>query len=192
MAWNATTILNRAKEFVKTYADEDRVTIDDVRTAFEEFALESRAFRETETFNSVANQKVYTLSKVLYPTVVKYDGAEIPYGEMDGVQSYRMEPSRLILNFEPDAGKPIVVDGYSIPANINTVTLQPEQYLMDAVAYNAAAKVLTRYGDGQAVSRAQVYLAYYRNALQQIYKQQNQGNPQRGGRPIRPRAISIV
>ncbi|MCX7689107.1 MAG: hypothetical protein N2045_14190, partial [Fimbriimonadales bacterium] len=129
---------------------------------------------------------------VLYPTLVKYDGSEIPQGEIPDTQSYRVEPSRLILNFEPAPGKPLVVEGYSVPSNINAVTLEPEQYWMDAVAYNAAAKVLTRYGDAQAVSRAQVYLAYYRNALKELYKQQSQGVRQRGARPVRPRHISLT
>ncbi len=192
MAWNATTILNRAKEFVKTYGDEDRVTSDDVRIAFEEFAIETRAFRGTQNITTVANQRVYALSTVLFPTRVKYDGEEIPYGYTEGIASYRVEPSRLILNFDPPAGKPIVVEGYTVPTNINTVELNPEQYLMDAVAYLAAAKVLSRYGDAQAISRAQVYIAYYKNAVKELFKQQSQRAFERGGAPIRTRRISIV
>jgi len=62
----------------------------------------------------------------------------------------------------------IRVIGYGIPSNINTVVLEPEQQLMDAVAMLAASKYLVLYSDPQTQSRAGTLLANYQAVVQQF------------------------
>lgn len=193
MAWSEATILARAKEFVRTYADEERVGLDDVRAAFAQFAIETRAFKGSIQHTTVANQREYRLGRIHHVERVLYDGQRLPRRQVIGVwdMSYHVHTDRLVLNFEPDAGKALIIEGFETPADINSVDLQPEIYWMDVVAYLCAAQVLARYGDPQAVARAQVYQAYYLHALNTLRRMQSQ-NPLERGAAVQPvRRLSL-
>jgi len=183
--------LSRAQSFVRIYADETQLTLDDVRSAFQEFAHQTRAFIVSESFTTVANQKVYPLSRVLFPVRVRYGADELSSGRLPNTFSYRVENSRLILNFEPAPGVNLYVEGYGIPVVIDGLDLQPEGMLQDAVAYLAASRFLSRYGDPQAVSRATVYYGYYQSAVVELRKQRLQDSFERGERVVRRRYLRI-
>jgi hypothetical protein len=191
MAWSEAYILSRAQSFVRIYADETQLTITDVRSAFQEFAHQTRAFTVSESFTTVANQKVYALSRVLFPVKVRYGADELVLGRLPNRFSYRVENSRLILNFEPAPNVNLWVEGYGIPAAIDGLDLQPEGMLQDAVAYLSASRFLSRYGDPQAVSRATVYYGYYQSAVVELRKQRLQHSFERCERMVRRRYLRI-
>jgi hypothetical protein len=101
---------------------------------------------------------------------VIYDG--IPLLILDGGGAggnyVVVHPSKIVLSFNPPAGKVIRVIGYGIPSNINTVVLEPEQQLMDCVAMLAASKYLFLYSDPQTQSRANTLLGNYSAVVQQF------------------------
>jgi hypothetical protein len=168
--WNATIILNRAREYASKYSDSYQ-ELDEhyVRVAFEQFCLDTLAFPVEQTINTVANQREYTHSVVRVKRVI-YDNKPIPIlGSSDTTGNYVVVyPSRIVLSFSPPAGKVIRVIGYGIPSNINSVVLEPEQQLMDAVAMLAASKYLVLYSDPQTQSRAATLLANYQSIVQQF------------------------
>jgi len=168
--WNSTTILNRAREYASKYADANQ-ELDEhyVRVAFEQFCLDTLAFPTEQTITTVANQREYTHSVVRVQRVV-YDNVPLPILDSDVASgTYAIVyPSRIVLSFNPPAGKVIRVIGYGVPSNINSVVLEPEQQLMDAVAMLAASKYLILYSDPQTQSRATALLANYQAVVQQF------------------------
>ncbi len=140
-----------------------------VRVAFEQFCLDTLAFPTEQSITTVANQREYTHSVVRVQRVI-YDGVPLPILNSDTADgSYVVVyPSRIVLSFNPPAGKVIRVIGYGIPNNINSVVLEPEQQLMDAVAMLAASKYLVLYSDPQTQSRANALLASYQAVVQQF------------------------
>jgi len=168
--WNTTTILNRAREYASKYADAEQ-ELDEhyVRVAFEQFCLDTLAFPVEQSITTVANQREYTHSVVRVQRVV-YDGVPLPILDNSFASgNYAIVyPSRIVLSFNPPAGKVIRVIGYGIPQDINSVVLEPEQQLMDAVAMLAASKYLVLYSDPQTQSRAGTLLANYQSIVQQF------------------------
>jgi len=168
--WNTTTIRDRAREYASKYSDAYQ-ELDDhyVRVAFEQFALDTLAFPVEQSITTVANQREYTHSVVRVQRVI-YDGVPLPIlDNSSATGNYAIVyPSRIVLSFSPPAGKVIRVIGYGIPSNINTVVLEPEQQLMDAVAMLAASKYLVLYSDPQTQSRAGTLLANYQAVVQQF------------------------
>jgi hypothetical protein len=169
--WNITTILNRAREYASKYADaEQELNEHYVRVAFEQFCLDTLAFPAEQTITTVANQREYTHSVVRVKRVV-YDNVPLPILNHTPTVSGNyvvVNPSRITLSFNPPAGKVIRIIGYGIPSNINSVVLEPEQQLMDAVAMLAASKYLILYSDPQTQSRAGALLASYQAVVQQF------------------------
>ena len=168
--WNTTTIRDRAREYASKYSDAYQ-ELDNhyVQVAFEQFALDTLAFPTEQTITTVANQREYTHSVVRVQRVI-YDGVPLPIlDNSSATGNYAIVyPSRIVLSFSPPAGKVIRVIGYGIPSNINTVVLEPEQQLMDAVAMLAASKYLVLYSDPQTQSRAGTLLANYQAIVQQF------------------------
>jgi hypothetical protein len=168
--WNSTAIRDRAREYASKYSDSYQ-ELDDhyVRVAFEQFCLDTLAFPAEQIISTVANQREYTHSVVRVQRIF-YDGVPLPIlGSGDTGGNYAViHPSRIVLSFDPPAGKPIKIVGYGIPSNINTVVLEPEQQLMDAVAMLAASKYLVLYSDPQTQSRAGTLLANYQAVVQQF------------------------
>jgi len=168
--WNSTTILNRAREYASKYSDAYQ-ELDNhyVQVAFEQFALDTLAFPTEQSITTVANQREYTHSVVRVQRVL-YDGVPLPILDNSfATGNYAIVyPSRVVLSFTPPAGKVIRVIGYGIPSNINTVALEPEQQLMDAVAMLAASKYLFLYSDPQTQSRANTLLGNYQAVVQQF------------------------
>jgi hypothetical protein len=168
--WNQTTIRDRAREYASKYSDSYQ-ELDDhyVRVAFEQFSLDTLAFPSEQTITTVANQREYTHSVVRVQRVI-YDGAPLPIldsGTASGNYAV-IYPSRIVLSFNPPAGKQIRIIGYGIPSDINTVVLEPEKQLMDAVSMLAASKYLVLYGDPQTQSRVSVLLSSYQAIVQQF------------------------
>lgn len=155
--WNENTILSRAREIARTYCDEERITLTDVRAEVQEFCLNTRAIYGSETITTVANQRVYNLSRVFEIVRVMRGATELPHSYREGTDTYQVRPSQIVLNYNPPANQTIVVEGYITPANVNDIHLQPEIAWMDAMAYGVAARVLARYGDAQAVERSRVF-----------------------------------
>jgi hypothetical protein len=168
--WNETVILNRAREYASKYADaEQELDNHYVRVAFEQFCLDTLAFPVEQTITTVANQREYTHSVVRVKRVI-YDNVPLPILDNGiGNGNYvAIHPSRIVLSFNPPAGKVIRISGYGIPSNINSVVLEPEQQLMDAVAMLAASKYLFLYSDPQTQSRVNTLLANYNAVVQQF------------------------
>ena len=169
MAWSETYIRDRARELCRTYADEERVQLDDVRVAFQEFATQYRVFLLTETptpAQTIRLQRIYEVTQVL-------DGsAVIPHG-YSGETWRQSAPYEITFN---GTGIPssLTVQGYGVPDNINAVELQPELLWQDALAHLVAANVLMRYGDAQAVERSRMYRALADQRLTQLYRQHAQ------------------
>ena len=168
--WNSTTILNRAREYASKYSDAYQ-ELDNhyVQVAFEQFALDTLAFPTEQSITTVANQREYTHSVVRVQRVL-YDGVPLPILDNSfATGNYAIVyPSRIVLSFNPPANKVIRVIGYGIPSNINSVVLEPEQQLMDAVAMLAASKYLFLYSDPQTQSRANILLGNYQAVVQQF------------------------
>jgi hypothetical protein len=168
--WNITTILNRAREYASKYSDSYQ-ELDEhyVRVAFEQFCLDTLAFPVEQSITTTANQREYTHSVVRVQRVL-YDGIPLLVVDGGGVGGNYVvvHPSKIVLSFNPPAGNVIRVIGYGIPSNINTVVLEPEQQLMDAVAMLAASKYLFLYSDPQTQSRANTLLANYNAVVQQF------------------------
>jgi hypothetical protein len=168
--WNSTTIRDRARNYASKYSDSYQELNDYyVRVAFEQFCLDTLAFPTEQTITTVANQREYMHSVVRVQRVI-YDGLPLPILD-SGTTSGNyvvVYPSRIVLSFNPPANKPIRIVGYGIPSNINTVVLEPEQQLMDAVAMLAASKYLVLYSDPQTQSRAATLLANYQSIVQQF------------------------
>jgi len=169
--WNSTTILNRAREYASKYSDAYQ-ELDEhyVRVAFEQFCLDTLAFPVEQSITTVANQREYTHSVVRVQRVL-YNNVPLPilnYTVIASGDYVVVNPSRIALSFNPPAGRVIRVIGYGIPSNINSVVLEPEQQLMDAVAMLAASKYLFLYSDGQTQSRANTLLANYQAVVQQF------------------------
>lgn len=155
--WNENTILDRAREIARTYCDEDRIALTDVRAEVQEFCLNTRAIYGSETITTVANQRVYPLLRVFEIVRVKRGSTELPHSYRENSDSYQVRPSQIVLNYNPPANQTIVVEGFIVPANVSDIHLQPEIAWMDAIAYGVAARVLARYGDPQAVERSRVF-----------------------------------
>jgi hypothetical protein len=168
--WNSTSILNRAREYASKYADAYQ-ELDEhyVRVAFEQFCLDTLAFPAEQVITTVANQREYTHGVIRVQRVI-YDGTPLPILGSTGTDGNYVviHPSRIVLSFNPPAGKQIRVIGYGIPSDINSVVLEPEQQLMDAVAMLAASKYLVLYSDPQTQSRANTLLANYQLIIQQF------------------------
>jgi len=168
--WNITSIRDRAREYASKYSDAYQ-ELDEhyVRVAFEQFALDTLAFPVEQTITTTANQREYTHSVVRVQRVI-YDGVPLPILDSSATSgNYAIVyPSRIVLSFNPPAGRQIRIVGYGIPSNINTVVLEPEQQLMDAVAMLAASKYLVLYSDPQTQSRAGTLLASYQAVVQQF------------------------
>ena len=168
--WNSTTILNRAREYASKYSDAYQ-ELDDhyVRVAFEQFALDTLAFPTEQTITTLANQREYTHSVVRVKRVI-YDNVPLPILDNGATTGNYVVvyPSRIVLSFNPPAGRVIRIIGYGIPSNINSVVLEPEQQLMDAVAMLAASKYLVLYSDPQTQSRATALLSSYQAVVQQF------------------------
>jgi hypothetical protein len=168
--WNITTILNRAREYASKYSDSYQ-ELDEhyVRVAFEQFCLDTLAFPVEQSITTVANQREYTHSVVRVQRVLYY-GVPLLVVDGGGIDGNYVvvHPSKIVLSFNPPAGGVIRVIGYGIPSNINTVVLEPEQQLMDAVAMLAASKYLFLYSDPQTQSRANTLLANYNAVVQQF------------------------
>jgi len=168
--WNITTIRDRAREYASKYSDAYQ-ELDEhyVRVAFEQFCLDTLAFPTEQTITTTANQREYTHSVVRVQRVI-YDNAPLPILDSSATSgNYAIVyPSRIVLSFNPPAGRQIRIVGYGIPSNINTVVLEPEQQLMDAVAMLAASKYLVLYSDPQTQSRAGTLLASYQAVVQQF------------------------
>ena len=169
--WNETTILERARTYASKYTDAGaELDTHYVRVAFEQFCIDSLCYPVQQSITTVADQREYTHRVVRVRRVV-YDGQELPIlpNPANTAQQYVvLYPSRLVLSFNPPANKQIVVDGYGIPDDINTFTLQPETQLMDAVAMLTAVKYLAVYADAQTQSRASVLFSQYQSVLQQF------------------------
>lgn len=191
MAWSEATILARAREFVKIYADDAGLSNTDVRSAFEQFCTDTLAIPVTDQFTTTANQREYALVQVIQVEQVKLGSQKLVQGRWPMPNSYRVDAGQIVLQFDPPAGVTLTVEGYGVPASISEVTLQPESNLQDAVAYLCAARYLSRYGDAQAVSRASVYHTYYELAVQSLRRRRGQAVYQRGdkGVPIRRRLL---
>ena len=170
--WNQNTILNRARVYASKYTDAV-AELDNhyVRVAFEQFCLDTLAFPVEQNIVTVNNQREYTHGVVRVYRVF-YDNQQLPIlpAEQTGITGNYVVvyPSRIVLSFMPSANKTIRVIGYGVPANIDTVVLEPEQQLMDSVAMLAAAKYLAVYADQQTQSRASVLVANYQTVIQQF------------------------
>ena len=168
--WNSTTILNRAREYASKYSDSYQ-ELDDhyVRVAFEQFALDTLAFPTEQTITTLANQREYTHGVVRVKRVI-YDNVPLPILDNGATTGNYVVvyPSRIVLSFNPPSGRTIRIIGYGIPSNINSVVLEPEQQLMDAVAMLAASKYLVLYSDPQTQSRATALLTSYQAVVQQF------------------------
>lgn len=178
--WSETYILARAKEFVRVYGDESGLTLNDVRAAFEQFCSDSRVFFVSTVHTTVANRREYGCGRVLWVRRVLYGGRRLRAGVEDLPGVYRVDAERVILGFEPAAGVELRIEGYGVPGSIGDVSLEPELELQDAVAYLTASRYLMRYGDAQAVSRANVYSAVYLSRIEVLRSRRDQGTVERG------------
>lgn len=171
MAWNENTILDRAKEMARTYCDEERFTLTDVRAAVQEFCYTTRAVYGSENLTTIANQRVYNLAQVIEVIRVQRGTTELRHGYQENTDTYQVRPSQLVLNYNPPANQTLTVEGYIVPANVSDITLQPATAWMDAIAHLVAARVLRRYGDFQAIQRAREFEQQGQNLVMELYAQ---------------------
>jgi len=163
-------LLARAREYARQYTE--RVNDLDnhyVRDAFEQFCLDTLAFPSEQSITTVANQREYTHSVVRVKRVI-YDGVPLPILDngATGGNYVVVHPNKIVLSFNPPAGRQIQVVGYGIPSNINSVVLEPAGQLMACVAMLAASKYLMLSNDPNIQSRAGTLLANYQAVVQQF------------------------
>lgn len=194
MAWSDSYILNRAKEFVREYADENRISVDDVQSGFEEFCIDSLSVDVTDSVSTIANQREYNVDKVVRVVSVKYGAQVLRVNNDDSVsnQSYWQDGSRVRLNFDPASGVTLTISGQGVPNAISTMTLKPSKILQDAVAYKVAQRVLERYGDAQAVQRAQVFATLYDKQIQRLKTRRGYNPMVRGEHSPTGKRISLI
>jgi hypothetical protein len=194
MAWSESAIYQRVLHLCKHDADESEVPSEVVRTAFEQFALDSLAFEDSANIDIVALQREYPLGNIFLVTQVKLDGRSLPNlpGGKYPSQSWHQRGAFLVLNWEPASPGVLLVRGFSVPASIDGLTVEPQQRLMETVAYLAASLELKRYGDARALARAQAYEAEYWRTVRLMRRRQLLARLEQDGRPRSGQEVSLL
>lgn len=173
--WNTAYIVHRAREILRPYKLSALITDADAQSATNAFCVETRCYRTETQHTTIANQTEYDLERVVYPDEVIYDGQTLPMTAFaPHTQSWMLSNGRLRLNFEPAAGKTLIIRGAGYPQNLSELTFQPSDALMDAIAGKLAAQVLAVYNRSKdAMAAVQVLLAQYNDAVRRVQSQMN-------------------
>jgi hypothetical protein len=191
--WSSDYIKTRAKDWLRVLRLSGMVSDSEVESAIRETLLKARAVPVSQTITTIGGQPVYPLERVAYVQRVVYDGEELFRVERGSpLRGWYVDGAYLVLSFEPDAGKRLVIEGYGVPQNLSDIRLQPAEYYMDGIAHYVCYKILSTQPDKDAMAMAAVHQQAYNEMVQTLHTISAQSQLHRSSRKSVPKRYSLL
>jgi len=180
--WSETNILTRAREYARRYTERiDDLDLHYVRSAWQQFCIDTSAFRTEHIINTIGNQREYTHPLVRVSQVfLDNDELVILPEPNEYYRACAVYPNRIVLSFDPEPNQQIRIVGYGVP-EIDTVYLEPATRLMDGIAMLTAYNYLIRFAEPTQIQSISLYQLEYRKIVDDFTARVVDVVRQRGG-----------